>query len=100
MLHLFAAEPTLLPLAPDDVGSAEIEQRVQGEVHACAYCGNSAHAAIIAQVPGEQSQGGLPVKRWLDLCMPHFRDVQRAADTPEGADRPDLSGRRPDDPPA
>ena len=87
MLRLFAAEPTLLPLAPEGAGGPEIERRVQDEIHACAYCGDLAQTAAIVQVPGEQPRTGRPVKRWLDLCMPHFGDVRQAADTPENPAR-------------
>lgn len=83
MLRLFAAEPTLLPLAADDAGGPEIDRRVQDEVHACAYCGDLAQAAIVAQVPGEQFAEGRPVKRWLDLCRGHFGEIRRAVDNPE-----------------
>lgn len=82
MLHLFAAEPTLLPLAPDGAGGSEIDHRVQSEVHACAYCGDLAQAAVIAQVPGEESAEGGPVKRWLDLCREHFDAVRQAVEEP------------------
>jgi hypothetical protein len=79
MLRLFAAEPTLLPQAPDTASGDDIEQRRQAEVHACAYCGDLATTALIVQVPGEQPASGPPIKRWLDLCMPHFIEVRNDA---------------------
>lgn len=86
MLYLLAAEPALLPLAPDDAGGPEMEQRRHTEVHACAYCGDLATMALIAQVPGEQSEDGRPVRRWLDLCMDDFNEVRRTADGFPGSD--------------
>jgi hypothetical protein len=78
MLHLFAAELTLLPLAPRNAHGEDIERRRSDEVHSCARCGNLAETALIVQAPGETSEG-LPVKRWLNLCVPHFNEVRMSA---------------------
>lgn len=59
MLHLLAAEPTLLPPAPADAGGEAIEAR-RREDHACLRCGAPATTALIAIVPEHG-------KRWLDL---------------------------------
>jgi len=60
MLHLLAAEPTLLPLAPADAAE-HIERRCQDEVHSCLRCGEWARVAYIAH-PKDAGN------RWLDLC--------------------------------
>jgi hypothetical protein len=79
MLHLFAAEPSLLPLAPKEASGDDIERRRTTEVHACAYCGDLAETAVIVLVPGEEAAEGTPVQRWLDLCMPHFTEISATA---------------------
>jgi hypothetical protein len=78
LLHLFAAEPTLLPQAPDDASGPDVERRRHDAAHSCAYCGGLAQTALIVQVPGEECEGR-PVRRWLDLCMPHFTKVRLSA---------------------
>ena len=60
MLRLLAAEPTLLPAAPDtDIGEA-VEHRRRDEIHVCLRCGRRAQEALIAA-----TRLG---PRWLDLC--------------------------------
>ncbi|ROQ69189.1 hypothetical protein EDD93_3686 [Streptomyces sp. 840.1] len=71
MLHLLAAEPTLLPPAPADADGGAIEDR-RRENHACLRCGAPADTALIADL-------GQHGKRWLDLCFKHFNDVRREA---------------------
>lgn len=71
MLHLLAAEPTLLPPAPDDADGNAIEDR-RREDHACLRCGHPADTSLIA----DTKEHG---RRWLDLCYGHVNDVQRAA---------------------
>jgi hypothetical protein len=68
LLHLLAAEPTLLPPAPAD---ADIERRRHDEVHSCLRCGQRAQAALIADTK--------PGRRWLDLCMNCFTWARTSA---------------------
>jgi hypothetical protein len=60
MLHLLAAEPSLLPVAPEGAWRL-IEHRTKDEVHSCLRCGERAQAAYIAHTDAGN--------RWLDLCM-------------------------------
>lgn len=62
VLALFAAEPTLLPAAPDQVTPQEIDQR-RSELHTCALCKEWAYEVYVAD-----TVAGL---RWFDLCMHH-----------------------------
>lgn len=71
LLHLLAAEPTLLPAAPADTSGVEIEARRSSGEHACLRCGQPATTALIAEIPDHG-------KRWLDLCMAHFVEVRQA----------------------
>ncbi|MFB6423667.1 hypothetical protein ACFCXC_18265 [Streptomyces microflavus] len=71
MLHLLAAEPTLLPPAPAGAGGDAIEGR-RSEDHACLRCGRPADTALIA----DTKEHG---RRWLDLCYEHFNAVRKAA---------------------
>lgn len=60
MLHLLAAEPTLLPEAPANASGAQIEHRRINEIHPCLRCSNPARCAYIAAT--------ILGPRWLDLC--------------------------------
>lgn len=71
MLHLLAAEPTLLPVAPDSASGEAIEAR-RLEGHRCIRCGEPATTALIAVVPGHG-------KRWIDLCYEDFNQVRTVA---------------------
>lgn len=62
MVHLIAAEPTLLPVAPDDDWALHIKHRTHGEIHSCLPCGGYARVAYIAHTKVGP--------RWLDLCPP------------------------------
>lgn len=70
MLHLLAAEPTLLPVAPLDADGETIEAR-RNENHTCLRCGKPATTALIANF----DEHG---KRWLDLCYTDFNLVREA----------------------
>lgn len=74
MLHLLQAEPSLLPVAPNDSSGADIERR-RHEVHPCLSCGELATTALIVADPHGEWQG----KRWLDLCYTHFNQVRTNA---------------------
>ncbi len=74
MLHLLKAEPTLLPVAPDDASGEDIERRRQ-EAHSCLSCGQRATTVLIVADP----QGAWQGKRWLDLCYAHFNAVRAGA---------------------
>ncbi|MFC8290058.1 hypothetical protein ACFUJ0_06150 [Streptomyces sp. NPDC057242] len=71
LLHLLAAEPTLLPVAPTNASGEEIEARRQSGKHACLWCGQTAVMALIVKTPDHG-------QRWLDLCMAHFVQVRQA----------------------
>jgi hypothetical protein len=60
MLHLLAAEPTLLEPAPVAATAAQIDHRRLDEIHACLRCPNRAQTAFVA----DTKLG----PRWLDLC--------------------------------
>ncbi|MBA2951978.1 hypothetical protein [Streptomyces himalayensis] len=75
MLHLLKAEPTLMPVAPDDASGEDIERRRRDEVHACLACGERATTALLVQDPHGTWQG----KRWLDLCWKDFTRVRTSA---------------------
>lgn len=75
MLHLLKAEPTLLPVAPDNASGEDIERRRHNEVHACLVCGGRATTALVVSDPHGAWQG----KRWLDLCYSHFNQVGASA---------------------
>lgn len=70
MLHLLAAEPTLLPAAPLDADGETIEAR-RNENHTCLRCGKPATTALLADL----DEHG---KRWLDLCYTDFNLVREA----------------------
>lgn len=72
MLHLLAAEPTLLPLAPSAASGDDIAARVAAGGRACLRCGQPAATALIADTPHHG-------RRWLDLCMKDFNAVRRDA---------------------
>lgn len=61
MLHLLAAEPTLLPEAPLNATAQQIDHRRLNETHPCLRCGQPAHLAYVAATKLGP--------RWLDLCM-------------------------------
>ncbi|PNE43530.1 hypothetical protein [Streptomyces noursei] len=75
LLHLIAAEPTLLPAAPHGAAGPDLTQRV-GDGHLCLGCGKPAEAAVIVNSP-------IAGPRWLDLCSKCWFSVRRANDTPE-----------------
>lgn len=60
MLHLLAAEPTLLPVAPAGYTARDMDHRAYNEVHPCLRCGNAAQCAYVAAT--------MLGPRWLDLC--------------------------------
>lgn len=60
MLHLLAAEPTLLPEAPADTTPQQIDHRRLNEWNSCLRCGEPAQCAYVAD-----TRIG---PRWLDLC--------------------------------
>lgn len=64
MLLLLRANPTLLPLAPEDADGEHIEHRRNDEVHMCLRCGQRAQCAFIAHT----QEGMEERRRWLDLC--------------------------------
>jgi hypothetical protein len=70
VLHLLAAEPTLLPAAPGNTTASQMDFRRTDEVHECLICGSRADAAFVAAT----SIG----PRWLDLCFPHAQEVRNA----------------------
>ncbi|MEW2526447.1 hypothetical protein [Streptomyces sp. NPDC047071] len=74
MLHLIAAEPTLLAAAPDDVSRPALARRARDGGHPCLGCGRPATAAIIVN----SSAAG---PRWLDLCSACWHVVQQANET-------------------
>jgi len=69
LLFLLQAEPTLLPPAPDDWDAPSVYLRRLGEVHPCVRCGERATYAHIAATDLGP--------RWLDLCGPCVRWLQR-----------------------
>ncbi|MGI5526521.1 hypothetical protein ACQEVX_03565 [Streptomyces syringium] len=75
LLHLIAAEPTLLAAAPADVGEADLDHRARDEDHPCLGCGSAARCAIIV----DSATAG---PRWLDLCSACWHVVRRANDLP------------------
>jgi hypothetical protein len=75
LLYLLQAEPSLLPVAPDDASGEDIERRRLDEVHSCLRCGERATTALIAEDPHGEWQG----KRWIDLCYAHFAEVRASA---------------------
>jgi hypothetical protein len=62
MLHLLAAEPTLLDPAPSDVTARQMDERAANGARSCLRCGKPARTALVA----ETRIGN----RWLDLCRP------------------------------
>ncbi|WP_030683025.1 hypothetical protein [Streptomyces sp. NRRL B-1347] len=76
LLHLIAAEPTLLAEAPDDVSRPALTRRARDEDHPCLGCGHPATAAIIINSPTAGP-------RWLDLCSDCWYIVQQANETLE-----------------
>ncbi|MFC8658469.1 hypothetical protein ACFUCT_25180 [Streptomyces parvus] len=70
MLRLLAAEPSLLPSAPDGADGKAIETR-RRERHDCLRCGEPADTAAIVDL---HEYG----KCWLDLCYRDFIAVQNA----------------------
>ena len=75
LLYLLKAEPSLLPVAPDDASGEDIERRRLDEVHSCLRCGERATTALIVEDPHGAWQG----KRWFDLCYAHFAEVRASA---------------------
>ncbi|MFI8930738.1 hypothetical protein ACIG3E_24090 [Streptomyces sp. NPDC053474] len=74
MLHLIAAEPTLLAAAPGDVSRSALARRARDGGHPCLGCGRPATAAIIVN----SSTAG---PRWLDLCSDCWHVVREANET-------------------
>ncbi|GGX51704.1 hypothetical protein GCM10010341_86440 [Streptomyces noursei] len=74
LLHLIAAEPTLLPAAPHGAAGPDLTRRARDEGHPCLGCGSSATAAIIVNSPAAGP-------RWLDLCSDCWCTVRLANDT-------------------
>ena len=72
LAYLIKAEPTLLPVAPDDDWAVQIRLRTSGEIHLCLRCGQRARCAYIA----ETTEG----PRWLDLCPPCAIKLRDALD--------------------
>lgn len=70
LLHLIAAEPTLLAAAPPGAQRDTLLHRVREEHHPCLGCGRTAHCAVIVHSPAGE--------RWLDLCSPCWDTVQQA----------------------
>lgn len=78
MLHLLAAEPTLLLAAPADATAQQIDHRRLNEVHSCLRCGEPARCAYVAAT--------WIGPRWLDLCMAcdHWLRSAVSNQAPEG----------------
>lgn len=77
LLHLIAAEPTLLPAAPQDAQGDTLLRRVHDEHHPCLGCGHTASCAVIVHSPAGD--------RWLDLCSSCWPTIRRANDVPDEA---------------
>ncbi|WP_370417914.1 hypothetical protein AB8O64_04185 [Streptomyces sp. QH1-20] len=73
LLHLIAAEPTLLAAARADASEADLDHRARNENHPCLGCGSPARCAVIVN----STTAGA---RWLDLCSACWHVVRRAND--------------------
>ncbi|MFB6881216.1 hypothetical protein ACFCY8_10320 [Streptomyces noursei] len=73
LLHLIAAEPTLLLAAPHGTAGPDLTRRARDESHICLGCGNPATAAIIVNAPAAGP-------RWLDLCSDCWYTVRLVND--------------------
>ncbi|MER7761472.1 hypothetical protein [Streptomyces sp. NPDC097619] len=76
LLHLIAAEPSLLAPAPEEPSTAELHLRVGYEEHLCLSCGDR---ATVAAIVNSEEAGS----RWLDLCSACWTEVQVANEVPE-----------------
>ncbi|MFJ9417254.1 hypothetical protein ACIRPT_24125 [Streptomyces sp. NPDC101227] len=74
LLHLIAAEPTLLPSAPEDAAGPDLTRRVRDGGHLCLGCGHPATATVIVNSPTAGP-------RWLDLCSDCWYTIRLANDT-------------------
>ncbi|MGW5738491.1 MULTISPECIES: hypothetical protein [Streptomyces] len=72
LLHLIAAEPTLLAPAERDAQGDTLLHRDRGERHLCLGCGHPASCAVIVHSPAGD--------RWLDLCATCWPTIRRAND--------------------
>ncbi|MGK5730253.1 hypothetical protein [Streptomyces sp. URMC 124] len=84
LLHLIAAEPTLLPGAPTEADESDLRLRVREGRHLCLGCGQPSRCTVVVN---SEAHG----PRWLDLCSPCWKTVQLAnvvGDGPEGAGDP------------
>ncbi|GGR09262.1 hypothetical protein [Streptomyces netropsis] len=71
LLHLIAAEPTLLAAASADTSESDLDHRARNEDHPCLGCGSPARCAVIVN----STTAG---PRWLDLCSACWHTVRRA----------------------
>ncbi|MEU1819753.1 hypothetical protein ABZ543_31935 [Streptomyces roseifaciens] len=90
LLHLIAAEPTLLASAPADADESDLHLRAREGQHLCLGCGQPARCAVVVN---SDAHG----PRWLDLCSPCWQTVRTAnvvCGEVEGAERPgDADGQ-------
>lgn len=70
LLHLIAAEPTLLAAAPPGIPGETLLQRARDEHHSCLGCGHPASCAVIVHSPAGD--------RVLDLCSACWDTVRQA----------------------
>ncbi|WP_144440781.1 hypothetical protein [Streptomyces roseifaciens] len=88
LLHLIAAEPTLLASAPADPDESDLHLRVREGRHLCLGCGQPARCAAVVN---SDTHG----PRWLDLCSPCWQTVRTAnvlCGDAEGAGEPGEPG--------
>ncbi|MFE5872379.1 hypothetical protein ACFQ6V_27520 [Streptomyces roseifaciens] len=71
LLHLIAAEPTLLASAPADADESDLHLRAREGRHLCLGCGQPARCAVVVD---SDTHG----PRWLDLCSPCWQTVRTA----------------------
>lgn len=72
LLHLIAAEPTLLAAAPPGTQEDALLHRARDEDHPCLGCGRLASCVVIVHSPAGD--------RWLDLCSRCWPTVREAND--------------------
>ncbi|MGW0904300.1 hypothetical protein [Streptomyces sp. NPDC002853] len=70
LLHLIAAEPTLLAVAPPGTPDEILLHRARDEHHPCLACGRPANCAVIVHSPAGD--------RVLDVCSPCWDTVRQA----------------------